>query len=134
MPEPTAGTPLRGRVLVIDDEDGILRVLTRVLRSHELVTVRDGQEAMDVLESSDSDFDLLLCDVSMPRMGGVRFWTELRSKHPELLPRTVFMTGGFLCAADEDFFAAHGPKVFDKPFAIQELRELVRGFVASVTS
>jgi CheY-like chemotaxis protein len=121
--------PVRGTVLVVDDEDGILRVLRRVLRGHEVVTVRDGHDALEVVESRGPDFDLVLCDVAMPRMGGVRLWNELETRKPELLPKIVFMTGGLICAADADFFAARRPMTIDKPFHIDDVRQLVQLYV-----
>jgi CheY-like chemotaxis protein len=114
----------RGRVLVIDDDELILRVVRRSLDGHDVVTASDGLRALAVLASS-TDFDLLLCDVVMPGMGGLELWAKVAERHPDLLERMVFMTGGARSADEEDFLSSGAVEVLRKPFSFDSLRRLV---------
>ncbi|MGC9347521.1 MAG: ATP-binding protein [Anaerolineae bacterium] len=71
-------TPVR-RVLVVDDDDDVLRLLTRTLRSYdenlEVLTASNGEEALEQLRSNHPD--LMLLDIVMPEMDG---WAVLREK------------------------------------------------------
>jgi CheY-like chemotaxis protein len=109
---------------VIDDDDGVRRVVRRSLDGYDVVTASDGRRALAVLETS-TDFDLLLCDVVMPGMSGVELWSELGVSHPSLLDRFVFMTGGAQTARDEEFLLSGLVEVLRKPFSFDALRRLV---------
>jgi TMAO reductase system sensor TorS len=62
-------TPLR--ILLADDNPVNIKLASRMLEKagHEVVTARDGLEAVEAM-ASDGDFDLILMDVQMPHMGG----------------------------------------------------------------
>jgi two-component system, OmpR family, KDP operon response regulator KdpE len=59
------------RVLVVDDEPGIRKVVRDALEraGHEVETAGDGDEAIPLLEAG--EFDLLVTDLAMPRRGGL---------------------------------------------------------------
>jgi two-component system chemotaxis response regulator CheY len=84
------------RILIVDDERFIRSTTKVVLRAVGRFTVAeadDGDTAL--LEIDRSKPDVVLCDISMPRMGGLRF-VELLRKHPETRIRdtpVVLLTG-----------------------------------------
>jgi two-component system, chemotaxis family, chemotaxis protein CheY len=84
------------KVLVVDDEPFIRKTIRIVLRAvaHFVVAeADDGDVALVMAESLKPD--VVLCDITMPRMGGLRF-VELLRKHPEALLRdipVVILTG-----------------------------------------
>ncbi len=93
------------RVLVVDDEETIRKLLSAALQrtGHEVVAVEDGYRALDVVSVFRPD--VIVSDIKMPRMDGFQFWKELKKK--ESLPSPIiFVTG-------------HG----DKTAAIEALRE-----------
>ena len=109
----TAGT--RGRVLVIDDERLVSRAIARALSSrHEVTAVDNGRAALALLETR--AFDLILCDLAMPEMGGMALHGHLAARRPELLPRLAFMTGGASGPRAEAFLAETAVAVVTKPF------------------
>ncbi|MDC3276596.1 sigma-54 dependent transcriptional regulator [Flavobacteriaceae bacterium] len=61
------------RILLIEDEEPIRRVLVRILSeesaSYEIIQAEDGREGLSKL--SKSIFDLVLCDIKMPKMDGI---------------------------------------------------------------
>ena len=109
---------------MIDDDDGIRRVVRRSLDGYDVVTASDGRLALAILETT-TDFDLVLCDVVMPGMGGVEFWAELGAAHPDLLDRFVFMTGGAQNERDERVLSSGVVEVLKKPFSFDVLCHLV---------
>jgi CheY-like chemotaxis protein len=81
------------RVLVIDDERPILSVVERILvpKGYEVFTAESASEAFLLLASLRCSFDVILCDVQMPRMTGGEFLARLG---PLDAARLVLMTGG----------------------------------------
>ncbi len=116
----------RGRVLVIDDEPAIGAAIRAALREeHEVVVAHRAADALARLVDGES-FDLLLCDLVMPDVGGPEVYATVAEKWPHLTERLVFMTGGAFTAATGDFVDRVRPFVFPKPFRLDELRHLVR--------
>ena len=103
------------RVLVVDDEGSIARALTRVLAEHEVVVAEDGSAALEHL-GADSDFDVVLCDLMMPRLSGSELYARARELREELTGRFVFMTGGAVTPASKEFLQGIGSNVLWKPF------------------
>ncbi|MDP1823445.1 MAG: PAS domain S-box protein [Archangium sp.] len=124
-PEPT----LRGRVLVVDDEAAIRRVLERMLsQRHEVVTATSGREAQALLER-DGAFDVILCDVMMPEVTGVDLHAWLERHAPVLARRLVFISGGAFTPSASDYLATVSNLRLDKPFDPLQLLELVTRLV-----
>lgn len=68
-----------GRILVVDDEPQIRRVLRTTLaaQGYEVFDVRSGEEALEAIR--DERFDLILLDMNMPGMGGLETCREIRA-------------------------------------------------------
>ncbi|HSP81913.1 MAG TPA: response regulator, partial [Myxococcaceae bacterium] len=71
-------------VLVADDEPSIRHVLSLVLSGHgyEVRAVSDGEEALRELAAR--TYDVLLCDVRMPRRDGLTVLRQALAEHPSL--------------------------------------------------
>src|SRR5690606_32530132 len=81
------------RVLVVDDEPMLARAVKRALDSFAVEVVTDGEEALALLENEPT-FDVILCDLMMPRVSGAELFRRVSSQNPHLSQRFVFMTGG----------------------------------------
>jgi PAS domain S-box-containing protein len=103
------------RVLIVDDEGSISRALQRVLDGHEVVVAEDGAAALARL-ASDSDFDVVLCDLMMPRLPGAELYARACELRPELSQRFLFMTGGAVTPSSKEFLQTVGSNVLWKPF------------------
>ncbi len=113
-----------GRVLLADDEPAIARGVSAALRrSHEVVVCRDGLEAIAALEQG--DYELILCDLMMPGLGGDGVFSWLRAHRPELEDRFVIITGGAVTAATASFLESGQCRVLHKPFEARALRALL---------
>lgn len=116
---PAAGE--KGRVLIVDDNEGLREVIRILAQDHgfKAVEAADGLEGMEVLEN-DSDFTVGIIDVKMPRMNGIALLEEVRRRHPKL--RIVLISGAEVELA---MHAAHKDPnvvVLPKPFTFEALR------------
>lgn len=124
-PQPVPMVPKQGRILAIDDEEIIRRGIVAALGSTNAIdAVASAEEALERLDRG-CQYDLVLCDLQMPGLTGPRFYAALQERHPELLPRTMFMTGGAFTEEARRFLEEIAPTVLAKPFTRKELREAV---------
>lgn len=81
------------KILIIEDEAAIRRVLKNILTeeeaSYEVFEAENGVEGLEVLKSQ--QFDLVLCDIKMPKMDGIETLKHLRKDFPEV---SVVMISG----------------------------------------
>ncbi|MCR9225912.1 MAG: sigma-54 dependent transcriptional regulator [Flavobacteriaceae bacterium] len=74
------------KILVIEDESAIRRVLVKILAeendSYNVVEAEDGLAGMDIIKKE--DFDLVLCDIKMPKMDGVEVLEAAKKIKPEI--------------------------------------------------
>lgn len=78
------------RVLIIDDSDSIRRQVSQTLRpaGYDVVEAVDGVDGLNMIRTT--ALSLVLCDVNMPRMGGMEMLTELSQEKPT--PIIVMLT------------------------------------------
>jgi two-component system, cell cycle response regulator len=89
-----ARAPARHAVMVVDDEDGNLRVMSWMLSEHyRVLEAHDGREALDLLQSlSPSELpSVIISDQRMPRMCGVELFEQVRSLYPSTI--RIILTG-----------------------------------------
>jgi CheY-like chemotaxis protein len=119
----------RGRVLVIDDEPAIGRVIGRVLeREHEVSVLTDARDALSRIAAGEV-FDVVFCDLMMPGMTGREFFEALRGSNPELAQRVVFVTGGAFTGSMEEFLRTTGNTSISKPFDPEALRRIAADYL-----
>jgi two-component system, NtrC family, sensor kinase len=82
----------RARVLVIDDEPVLLRGLKRSLSEHDVMTATSVNQGIQLYGSH--EFDIVFCDLMMPELNGLDFYTRLSALGPNHSQRLVLMTGG----------------------------------------
>lgn len=113
------------KVLVIDDEPAIARVITRVLRDYDVTAVVNAASARAELDAG-VDYRVVLCDVMMPGESGIDLHAAIKARTPGVADRFVFITGGVLSAAQESYLHNAGVACLAKPFTPDDLRALVR--------
>ena len=125
-----APKPRPGRVLVLDDDAKVATMLGRVLdREHDVTVLTDGQEALGLLLAGEN-FDVVLCDLMMPKTTGMDIHATLASKLPHLVRRLVFVTGGATTKAGRAFLETIPNHHVEKPFSAQHVRSIVRAVIA----
>jgi DNA-binding response OmpR family regulator len=77
-------TPLKGNVLIIDDEPNLRHTLARLLQSVgcHVTAVADGAEALQTLENN--VFDIVFLDIHLPGLNGLQVLREIRSENSQL--------------------------------------------------
>ncbi len=122
----TAPWSATGSVLVIDDEESI-RGLTRhmlVKMGFDVTTAADGREGVEVFRQMAESNPLVLLDLTMPRLDGAGAFSQIRRIRPDV--RVILMSGYNEHSIAEQF-AGKGPLGFiQKPFRLNELRDLIR--------
>jgi PAS domain S-box-containing protein len=121
--EPAEPAPAHATVLVVDDEPAVRSLARLVLerRGHQVTEASDGQEALERVERGERP-DLILLDLTMPRLSGADTLRRLRGLAPGT--RVVLTTGYGAVSAMEAGQLADA--FLPKPFTPDQLAELVR--------
>jgi PAS domain S-box-containing protein len=115
----------RGRILVVDDEEAIRAVVSRMLQAegYEVLRAREGTEALRELREVGGAVDLVITDLVMPGMGGRVLRAELARRYPGL--PLVWMSGH---PRDVEFpreMPGHEHPFLMKPVSPEALLEMV---------
>jgi CheY-like chemotaxis protein len=110
-----------GTLLVVDDEEMVLRAQARLLRrlGYKVRLAKGGQEALEIYRRLQGEIDLVLLDLIMPEMGGEEAYGRLREIDPRV--RVLFTSGYHL---DEEAAESACPECagfIQKPFDEYEL-------------
>lgn len=112
-------------MLVVDDEPQIGTAIRRaLLAQHEVTVAESGEAALAVLEC-DTQWDLVLCDLTMPEIDGLVVYDRIRDGHPSLAGSFALMTGD-RTRRHADLVLRPAVPVLDKPFDQSTLRAFVR--------
>ena len=119
-------TPSARRILIVDDEPDIARMLAEILSAdgHSVAVAEDGRQALQALAGS--AFDLVISDLIMPDLDGVGLYKRLQEVHPDLAERVIFMTGDTLSRRAKALVAKTMRPMIEKPFTPEEARRTVQ--------
>lgn len=118
------------RVLVVDDEPIIATLVKRMLASRGEVEIREDFDGAIRHLASDTNVDLVICDLTLRGGSGWNLYAWVTQHRPELLSRIAFITGGAYTQEAQDFLARVQPPCLHKPFTRQELLEFADGLLA----
>jgi PAS domain S-box-containing protein len=121
-------TGQRWRVLVVDDEPTIRRLLCNLLGHHDVEAVGSGEEALARLRAD--DFDVVVCDLMMPTVTGMDVFVAIAAERPGLERRFVFITGGAFTERGRAFLERIPNRRLEKPFTIRDLEAAMAQTVA----
>jgi CheY-like chemotaxis protein len=131
---PPIANILRGRILVMDDEAAIRRLLSALLQRAGLnvATASDGAEAVQAFRTARDEgrpFDLVIMDLTVPGgMGGLEALQHLHGIDPEL---KAIVSSGYSSDPVLANFRAHGFRGrVAKPYEMAKLLEVVRNVLA----
>jgi PAS domain S-box-containing protein len=133
-PRAPATPPPSLRVLLVDDEAGLRRAVTRFLtrRGMDVTAVGDGEEALAALNGQ--AFDVIVSDVRMPGVAGREFLDRLRRERPEAVRRLIFSTGDTYAPDTAALLEDAGVPSLVKPFDLSRLEQVVREVAARATA
>ena len=109
------------KVLLLEDRDDFRNVLQDYLsyRCYQVTSVRSGVEGLRQLTKR--PFDLIICDMMMPRMNGEMFYWAVSRVRRGAAQRFIFFTGHMNNPAIEFFFRRVNATVLRKPFKLSAL-------------
>jgi signal transduction histidine kinase/CheY-like chemotaxis protein len=121
----------RSSVLVVEDEEALLRGLATALRRRfHVLLASDGQEAIDLLTSG-SKPDAILCDLALPVLNGFQLYEWLLQNYPDLARHTVFMTANVTDEGASKFIARVDKPVIEKPVTRERLLSVLDRVMAT---
>ena len=122
--KPTALAPTR-KVLLLEDRGDYRNVLRDYLLScsYKVTSVPSGVEGLR--EVMKSRYDLIICDMMMPKMGGEMFYWAVTRVRPAARESFIFFTGHKNNPAIEFFFKRINARVLYKPFKLSILDTII---------
>ena len=117
----------KGRVLVVDDDRAIRKLLERIARraGYEADGAKDGVEAVEMLDRA--DYDIALIDLMMPRLSGYELVQHIstRERRPAVIVATA-LTSGDATSVDDTLVRRVIRKPFDVHAVAATLDEVMR--------
>lgn len=112
------------KLLVVDDEKNLRLVVQKELtrQGHDVECAEDGEAAWQLLE--EQDFDVLLCDINMPRLDGMALLRRTREKSQNP-PEVIMLTGQATVESAIEAMKLGAYDYLTKPYRIGELSALV---------
>jgi len=126
QPMPELAKGLSATILVVDDDEMALEVMSEMLRllGYRVLTAERGKKALDIYKKKLHQIDLVLLDIMMPEMTGDIVFQELRALNPDV---KVICASAY-CAPEtvEKMLSAGCHGYFPKPVNLTELSRHVR--------
>jgi two-component system, cell cycle sensor histidine kinase and response regulator CckA len=114
-----------GTVLFADDEESLCLLAAKMLRrlGYRVITAKDGLEAVSLFRSRRAEIDLVILDLTMPRLDGAQAFAELRALDPDV---RVVLASGY---TPEDVSSRAGVQglagVLQKPYTLSRMRDVL---------
>jgi two-component system cell cycle sensor histidine kinase/response regulator CckA len=115
-----------GSILVVEDEAKLASAVVEALRDEGYLVdhAADGEMALEKIK--EQAFDVVICDLKMPRLDGKAFYRMLEAAAPGLATRVIFVTGDVAGTDAEAFLKESGCRWLAKPFRLGDLLRAVR--------
>ena len=112
---PATARPASRRALVVDDEPSVRAGLQRVLSEHGFLVdgAEGGRQALGMIEQN--RYDIVLCDIDMPEMGGIALYDVVRERRLSAVRRFVFVSEDTLSPQVQTFIEAVQLPMLPKP-------------------
>jgi CheY-like chemotaxis protein len=106
---------------VVEDEAALGAAVAEALIDAGFIVDRanDGVEALERVRAR--SYDLIVCDLKMPRVDGPSFYRQLQKENAPLARRILFVTGDVAGTDAERFLEESGSRWLAKPFRLKDL-------------
>jgi len=114
------------RILVVEDEAGVLRVIIRILGKNGYVVfgVANAKEAQDIFKREKGNFDLVFSDITLPDKNGIELVDELISLNPDI---HILISSGYTDDKSQlQTMREKGFKFIQKPYSSSDLLKVIR--------
>jgi PAS domain S-box-containing protein len=113
-------------ILVVEDEAKLASAVVDALRDASYLVEHAADGELALVKVKEQPFDLVICDLKMPRMDGKEFYKMLAAAAPGLSRRVIFVTGDVAGTDAEQFLEESGCRWLAKPFRLGDLLRAVR--------
>ncbi|MEI6084675.1 MAG: response regulator [Verrucomicrobiota bacterium] len=117
-------------VLLVDDDKQLATTIQWILADQQFMVdvANDGAEALQKVKAN--EYDVIVCDVMMPKLRGDEVYLEATAVRPELADRFIFITGYAADPKINVFLTKTSCKYLIKPFPVQTLIDSIRQLLA----
>ena len=117
-------------MLVVEDEPALAVAVSEALADAGFVVDRAGDGEEGLTRLAQSTYDLIICDLKMPRIDGMQFYRAMAAATPTLARRVIFVTGAVAGTDAERFLEETGCRWLAKPFRLGDLLRAARDALA----
>ena len=114
------------RVLVVEDEPALAVAVSEALADAGFTVDRAGDGEEGLTRLTEARYDLIVCDLKMPRIDGMQFYRAMAAATPALARRVIFVTGDVAGTDAERFLEETGCRWLSKPFRLGDLLRSAR--------
>ncbi|HYE85891.1 MAG TPA: ATP-binding protein [Vicinamibacterales bacterium] len=114
------------RVLVVEDEPALAVAVSEALTDAGFAVDRAGDGEEGLTRLTEQRYDLIVCDLKMPRIDGMQFYRAMAAATPALARRVIFVTGDVAGTDAERFLEETGCRWLSKPFRLGDLLRAAR--------
>ena len=114
------------RVLVVEDEPALAQAVSEALTDAGFKVDRAGDGEEGLTRLTEANYDLIVCDLKMPRIDGMQFYRAMAAATPALARRVIFVTGDVAGTDAERFLEETGCRWLSKPFRLGDLLRSAR--------
>ncbi len=120
---------MKKRILIVDDEPGMLVTLADIIDivGYEAVTVESGGRALEIVK--EQAFDVILMDFKMEGLNGVETFREMRKCHPNV--KVIFITAYYHEKSVKDALVEGAIGICHKPLNIPRLLDYIKAAAGS---
>jgi DNA-binding response OmpR family regulator len=113
------------RVLLVEDDAELAAMLKEFLEAYcyRVQTVANGVDGLRAV--IERDYDVVICDVMMPKMAGDAFYFAVQRVKPALCERFIFMTGHGDSPRMQEFLSQTSGMALMKPFHLEDLLQTI---------
>lgn len=113
-------------ILVVDDDAFVLEIAREVLEDlgYQVLEACNGLEAVDVFTENQDKISLVITDVVMPKLGGIKAAEQIREIRPDM--KIIFATGYDKSATLPSKVLASGSRILSKPYDIELMSQMIR--------
>ncbi|HXV79770.1 MAG TPA: response regulator [Candidatus Binatia bacterium] len=119
----------RGTILIVEDEQHMLRLLEKVLLQHgyQVLVASDGEEAIEVYRRHKLEIDVVLLDVGLPKLTGWDVLLKMKEENPDV--RVVIATGFLEPKMKTEMSCVTVKHFVDKPYMLDEVVETLQSLI-----
>jgi two-component system NtrC family sensor kinase len=113
-------------VLVVEDEAALAAAVAEGFADAGFTVDRAGDGEEGLARVARRDYDVVVCDLKMPRVDGIQFYRAIAAAKPALARRVIFVTGDVAGTEAERFLEDSGCRWLAKPFRLADLLRTAR--------